>query len=125
MSDNPVTPDIKSYPYPSDRIWFDPRLILANCSVELSNVAITAGTNTNIAPARSNRWAIGFFQSVIASGCDYAPWPDVNAYVFDQSSITFTQRWYNLFDYGPIIANSWFARPTAPMTIRVVELLRN
>lgn len=125
MSDNPVTPDTKSYPYPSDRIWFDPRLILANCSILQSDVAIPMTTNKMVAPARSNRWAIGMFQPTTITQCSYAPWPDVDAFVVDITSLTNTIKWFKLFDYGPLVANSWWVRGSSAFTLRVVEILRN
>lgn len=124
MSDNPLPLRTQPAVLGSDRIWFDPVLIGNACSVQYSN-AVFAGLGTQqVAPANARRWAIGFFQGTAPQSIVCAPWPDVGTFSFQAVSLGSSILWFKLFDYGPLILNSWFINAPGATTVRVVELLR-
>lgn len=126
MSDIPLTlPDPEVIAVPSDRLWFDPRLQGAACSVQMSTVVFAGLGTLPAAPANPRRWAIGFFQGTAPQSIICAPWPDVATFSFQAIAIGSALLWFKLFDYGPLILNSWWINAPGATTVRVVELIRN
>lgn len=109
---------------PSDRAWFDPRLIAAVTFPQLTTVVVPMGQVVAVAPANSRRWGIMFCTNALVAGLEYAPWPDLDDFAFGSMLVGEPNAIYTLENYGPLIQSSWWARLNAGGNVRVVELLR-
>ena len=112
-------------PQATDRLWFDPRVLALNTSIVQTDYTIAGNVNTLIAVPSIRRVMVGFFFGSVASSIDIAPWPDVDQFVLLTYSAPSKTNWINLFDFGPLLGNGWFARTSFPNTVRVIEVVRN
>jgi len=124
MPDDVQKPDVPSFPYPSDRIWFDPSLIAAATSVYIHDETIVFNVIKQLAIPDVRRWGIGFKTDSAGFTFNVAPWPDVNLFVFAGVTLSASIPFFTLFNYGSIVSNGWFANSSFGGSIRVVELLR-
>lgn len=126
MADEPpLRDDAKSYPFPSDRMWFDPRLVTANCSIVLTDFDVNSPNPMLVAAANSRRWMIGFAQPQLATNIRFAPWPDVDKFMYGVTDPSSRVQVYKLFDVGILVCNSWYALAGGIANLRVIEVLRN
>ena len=125
MSDNPLSLPTVRPVYGSDRNWFDPRLQLANCFQQITDVPFVLGPPILLVPANPRRWAIGFFQASGFTDLMYAPWSDATAFKFDGLASKTTVAWYTISDYGPLICSAWYGSSASSLTARVIEIMRN
>jgi len=123
MNDRPHPPTAR-VSVPSDRAWFDPRLIAAVTYPQLTEYTIGFGQVVQVAPASTRRWGIMFTLGVLGTGLEYAPWPDLGTFAFGSVTLGQPNPIYTLENYGPLIQSAWWARYNAGGVVRVVELLR-
>lgn len=116
--------DVQIVSLPGDRSWYDPWLLTVATYPVLTTVIANMGNPVPVAPANPRRWAIGFFQSNAPAAIQIAPWPDVDLFTFDLVAISGGQKYYTLFNFGPLICNRWYVNSPGVATIRVVELIR-
>lgn len=115
--------DVARY-VPSDRLWFDPMALNVNTYSQLTNVAVPMSINTKLCGDNQRRWGLAFIGITPAQTIQCSPWPDVDSYVFLQSTISIALPFMTLFSFGPLVMNAWYCRIAAVTTVRVVELLR-
>lgn len=109
---------------PSDRAWFDPRLLVNNSQVLTYNLTIDASGTGMILPYNANRYMLLLSGGIIGTA-SYAPWPEVSAYAaFGPFNPGATLTRVSLFDIGPIITQAWYVLGSGFDTIHVVETQR-
>lgn len=109
---------------PSDRIWTDGPFINSITTPLVTDVVLTMSQKKQIATLNVRRWAIGFVQPAFPQSANLAPWPEVADFVFANLTGTTQSLWYTIFNYGTLVANSWWIIPNASFTLRVVEMVR-
>lgn len=125
MDGSPENPQKLFSPSLIRPVWADPGYILATNSTQLTDVTLAMGGVARVAPARPDRWAIGFSISAgIIANLTVSPWGDPDAAVAGTLDGK-TWLWYTLFDFGPFVAYEWFANFGAAATIRVAEVFIN
>lgn len=124
MADTPLVKLLKSLRLPSDRNWFDGRLITSVTEPTVSHVQFAGGDTLQLAPANPSRIAIGFFTANLNLTQEaVAPWPEVQDYPFNATGVQIGE-WYTLFDYPGLISNKWFGYFINPVLVRVVDIAR-
>jgi hypothetical protein len=111
-------------PIPSDRAWFDGRLITSATYQRRTRLQITGGTQGVIAPANSNRVAIGISRTTGGFGSFFAaPWTEPNIDKFLALPAD-TIAWFTIFDYFSLIGNVWYLFASTTETFNITEILR-
>lgn len=108
-----------------DSLWFDPQLINAANSIQISQVFLPASVPTLLARPSGSRWMLGVTQPPSGSIIEIAPWGDVSAYPFVNLTVNGPDVWLKLWDFGPIIMSSWYGNSQSDITVRVTEIIRN
>lgn len=112
-------------PQPTDRLWFDPRVLALNTSLVQTDYTLVGGAVTQIAKPSVRRVMVGFYFTPLATNVNISPWPDVNDFAFINYVNSTQLTWFTLFDFGPLVMNGWFALTAFSNTVRVVEITRN
>lgn len=103
-------------------VWADPGYFLALYNVTVTDYLLDGVDTLLVAPARPDRWAVGFtVPSNAAFNLWVSPWGDPANVGFGKLGGTGT-LFYKLFDYGPIVSFDWFAYSSLPGTVRVTEI---
>lgn len=109
---------------PSDRAWFDGRLITAATVVTSADVVVQANVNTRLLTPDPARIWVGIFPGGGGLGTsNLGPWPDVDVFIFKQLTglAPFT---LTLFDSGSLVGAWWWIRCTGITTVRTVSVRR-
>lgn len=123
MSD-PVQRPIRTVAVPSDRAWFDGRLITGSLKVVTTDVAFAANTVTRIAKLSSNRVYLAFTTgSALLPNCNIAPWNDPQTWPWTAMQQLVTVE-FRLFNQMALVTGEWYLQCGGAGTIRVVEQLR-
>lgn len=109
---------------PSDRAWFDPRLLTAATSLLQYDYQIQTTVKAQIAVPNPSRIAIAISADISATSCSVGPWPDVDAIWMFQPTTTQPTGFFNLFQHGLIVCNQWWVLSGNPGMIRVNEWIR-
>lgn len=125
MSDVPDRVERVYVPVPSDRAWFDPRLLLAACRVYTTDVVVPGGNPKQLAPADPNRVAIGFVGQPAGFGdLAYAPWPDPQNFGVSPAN-PIAINLYTVHEHLVLPQMEWWGRSLAGITVRVITITRN
>ena len=124
IKDNTTERSQPTIAYPSDRLWFDPRVIVANTYQVFVDVVIPSNTSTQILKPNINRVMFGFATTATASTLNISPWPDVDTVAFFSLSPSTNQKMFTLFDFGPLITFGWYGFSGIGVTARMIEILR-
>lgn len=112
-------------PVPSDRLWFDPKVIAVACDLVINDVDLTTGNPVLIATEDSSRVAIGIaLPSGIVTGLSYGPWSDPQNYAQKLTSPPLID-WYYLHEHLNLVQHAWYAFAGAAPTLRVITVRRN
>jgi hypothetical protein len=125
VSDTEETTPTIIVPVPSDRLWFDPRVIMAACDVQYSTIDLTLTAITLLAPADPTRVAIGIMlPRTITPLSGYGPWPDP-----DQWSLagfaSGQMAWFDVHKYLNMVNLAWYCFGDGTTLARVVTVRRN
>lgn len=123
MSDNVPQPP-RVIPVPSDRLWFDPRLITAATQLKTTDYTGAAGQVILVAPSNPGRMAVGFAAPQMGGSQLVSPWPDVNVWLGITVAPGNEFKWYDLFRYTALVTGPWYAYSTTGIQIRVLEVFR-
>lgn len=119
---HPVTP--RTTAIPSDRAWFDPRLLTGATYPQTTDIALPAGVSTPIVTPNPRRWGLFLGRTNPSPVNLYvAPWSDPEVTYFWTQSLTSDPFW-TLFNFGTIVCNGWWANSASPAVMRVIELIR-
>lgn len=110
---------------PSDRMWFDPRALLANTQYVFTDVLCTLNITRVLIASNVRRWGIGIARAPSAGTINYGPWPDPDLFVAGAGGISDSFPFFTLFNHGVIVCNAWSILSATTQTVRVVELIRN
>lgn len=111
---------------PSDRAWFDPRLMIAATETTISDVPVTAGQIATLAVPDPTRIAIGFgINESVVGDVQLGPWPDVDVTNLITSGTLAGAAWFDLQNYFGLVGLAWYGLPTANGFIRVITVRRN
>lgn len=103
-------------------VWADPGYFLALYNTTLTDVKTSGGGIHQLAPARPDRWAIGFSISPLSiNQIDIGPWANPDGFTAARLSAT-GWTWFTLFDFGPIVTFEWFANLGGADTVRVIDV---
>lgn len=93
-------------------LWADPRALLAGTETERIVLPSSTGSlPALVVPADPARFML-LWVAGAATGYYVAPWPEVDQYRgFPLAGGNPTILRFTLFDYGPIITNSWYITP--------------
>jgi hypothetical protein len=116
---------IRGLAIPGDRLWFDPRALAANTSVQYTNFTFAATQLLQILPQNTRRWGVGFYWASPSIAMQLSPWSDTNLIPFVTTSNVPAPNMYTIFNYGTLISNGWYCNTQGPNSLRVVELIRN
>lgn len=109
---------------PSDRAWFDPRLMLAATQFAYRDVTVPAGVPGVVAVADPTRVAVGFWlTSTLTIGLFVGPWPDPQnggvALANNQAA-----TWFDVRQHLILPTLAWYAYAPGGSTIRVSTVRR-
>lgn len=118
-------PELIPFAVPSDRAWFDPRLMMAATEWKISDVALPNNVVTVIASPNPLRVYLGFaFSKTGSADLDVTPWPDWTQF---QGWLVHSNenRWFSLFEWGQLVCQGWYTNSVGvDAFVRVIEILR-
>lgn len=124
MTGIPLAP-FKLVPVPSDRAWFDPKLMMASTEWRQSDVPLANNVVTQVIAASPVRIMLGFaFYKLGSPDLEISPWPDWATF---QGWILASNRslWFTLFENGQLVNQAWYTNSVgADSFVRVIEILR-
>lgn len=111
---------------PSDRAWFDPRLIGVVTRPLFRTVSVAMNTITLVAKPDPSRMFLLVATAAGGFGSgSLAPWSDPDAFApFTFSASTSLAR-ISLFEWPGLVQVGWYIFSAAAQSYRVVEVLRN
>lgn len=118
----PQTPRVVAIP--SDRAWFDPRLINLATQIRTTDYAGAGPFPAIVLPADTRRMMVGFFPNQASNLFEVSPWPDVDQFPLIQVQTPPTIFMLSIFDWGPLISNSWYGMGSGVGSTRIIEILR-
>jgi hypothetical protein len=119
-----VTPPTRATPSPSDRIWFDPRVIVGSCEFIPTDITLTGATPTLLAKNNPRRVALGFVYPVGAvNTLNVGPWTNPNVFAFDNLQPV-SSKWYYLHVHLNMVCVEWYGFSGTTDTVRVIEIRR-
>lgn len=110
---------------PSDRAWFDPQLVLANCELEIVDVTMTALAEIRLLPADPQRLLAWFvFVGAGANDVDIAPYPNLSGMRLDVVGSANNPR-YTLFEHPCIVQAEWYGISSGNGSQRILTVRRS
>lgn len=111
-------------PIPSDRAWFDPRLIGLNLYYESFDYQDDPDSITRVANNSPDRWGLIFTVVSQPDAITVAPWSDVQATNGGWLVESGTPLRITLPDYGPLVMAEWYMAEGSASIVRVTEIIR-
>lgn len=125
MPDTEETTQTIIVPVPSDRLWFDPRVIMSACQMTTQDIDTATGVITMVATADASRVAIGFSLLAGTIGTlDVGPWtdPDIASFVRINGGVP---QWFYLHEHLNVVCQEWFGVSLVGASVRVTTIRRN
>lgn len=124
MSDSGVSPAASPIAVPSDRLWFDPKVLNVAAFPQLTDLTVSMSVVTPLVGANVRRWGLAVCRAGFGGAVEIAPWPDLAAGVLYRSDMQGTIPMITLFAVGPLVSSAWWISTSVAGTVRVVELIR-
>lgn len=124
MDGQPLLSEPRVIAVPSDRVWFDPRPIIAACQVRVTPVTLIAGSAVQLCNINPRRVALGLTYPVGATNSlTHAPWDDPTLYPYG-NILPGVTAWYYLHVHLNLVTYAWYGRSGDTSIVRVTEVTR-
>lgn len=109
---------------PSDRAWFDARLLTLNLERTITDIVLAAGTITQVASQDPMRVQITFAAAINSiGGMSIAPWPEPDRHHLGIVTAQVAQT-FKIFDFPLDVQQAWYVFDQGGGTIRIITIRR-